>query len=112
MTGRYPQRLAVGLEEPLKRTSPPDAGLPPDHPTVDLIPARASHSRAATAEAGVKGQRAPLPSWQEPRNVAWLPAIVKWSAVPFSLMPLVAGQRNGRGPESAVIQGVQMLFRA
>jgi arylsulfatase A-like enzyme len=34
VTGRYPQRLAVGLEEPLKRTSPPDTGLPPDHPTV------------------------------------------------------------------------------
>ena len=26
ITGRYPQRLAVGLEEPLKRSSPPDAG--------------------------------------------------------------------------------------
>jgi arylsulfatase A-like enzyme len=34
VTGRYPQRLAVGLEEPLRRTSPPDTGLPPDHPTV------------------------------------------------------------------------------
>ena len=34
VTGRYPQRLAVGLEEPLKRSSPPDTGLPPDHPTV------------------------------------------------------------------------------
>ena len=34
ITGRYPQRLAVGLEEPLKRSSPADAGLPPNHPTV------------------------------------------------------------------------------
>src|SRR5580765_2118329 len=34
VTGRYPQRLAVGLEEPLTATSPTDAGLPPDHPTV------------------------------------------------------------------------------
>jgi arylsulfatase A-like enzyme len=34
ITGRYPQRLAVGLEEPLRRASPPDVGLPPDHPTV------------------------------------------------------------------------------
>ena len=34
VTGRYPQRLAVGLQEPLKRDSPPDTGLPPDHPTV------------------------------------------------------------------------------
>ena len=34
MTGRYPQRLAVGLEEPLRPASPPDAGLPPEHPTV------------------------------------------------------------------------------
>jgi arylsulfatase A-like enzyme len=34
MTGRYPQRLAVGLEEPLTPASPPDTGLPPDHPTI------------------------------------------------------------------------------
>jgi arylsulfatase A-like enzyme len=34
ITGRYPQRLAVGLEEPLRRASPPNVGLPPDHPTV------------------------------------------------------------------------------
>jgi arylsulfatase A-like enzyme len=34
VTGRYPQRLAVGLEEPLTANSPTDAGLPPDHPTV------------------------------------------------------------------------------
>src|SRR6266700_3185572 len=33
VTGRYPQRLAVGLEEPLTASSPTDAGLPPDHPT-------------------------------------------------------------------------------
>lgn len=34
ITGRYPQRLPVGLEEPLKATSPPNVGLPPDHPTI------------------------------------------------------------------------------
>ena len=34
ITGRYPQRLAVGLEEPLKASSPDDVGLPPGHPTV------------------------------------------------------------------------------
>ena len=34
VTGRYPQRLAVGLEEPLRLTSPPDVGLPLEHPTV------------------------------------------------------------------------------
>jgi arylsulfatase A-like enzyme len=34
ITGRYPQRLPVGLEEPLKGSSSPDVGLPPDHPTV------------------------------------------------------------------------------
>ncbi len=33
ITGRYPQRLAVGLEEPLKKDKP-DVGLPPDHPTI------------------------------------------------------------------------------
>jgi len=34
ITGRYPQRLPVGLEEPLRAGSPPDVGLPPDHPTI------------------------------------------------------------------------------
>src|SRR5712691_4831395 len=34
ITGRYPQRLAVGLEEPLTIRSPTDVGLPPNHPTV------------------------------------------------------------------------------
>ena len=34
VTGRYPQRLAVGLQEPLTTKSPADVGLPPDHPTV------------------------------------------------------------------------------
>ncbi len=33
ITGRYPQRVPVGLEEPLKSSSP-DLGLPPDHPTI------------------------------------------------------------------------------
>jgi arylsulfatase A-like enzyme len=34
ITGRYPQRLPVGLEEPLKSSSPPNLGLPPEHPTI------------------------------------------------------------------------------
>jgi arylsulfatase A-like enzyme len=34
ITGRYPQRLPVGLAEPLTASSPPDLGLPPDHPTI------------------------------------------------------------------------------
>jgi arylsulfatase A-like enzyme len=34
ITGRYPQRLPVGLAEPLTSTSPRDLGLPPDHPTI------------------------------------------------------------------------------
>ena len=33
ITGRYPQRLAVGLEEPLTRRSP-QVGLPPGHATI------------------------------------------------------------------------------
>jgi arylsulfatase A-like enzyme len=33
-TGRYPQRLQVGLYEPLQRSSGVDVGLPPEHPTV------------------------------------------------------------------------------
>ena len=34
VTGRYPQRLPVGLEEPLTIRSSADVGLPPNHPTV------------------------------------------------------------------------------
>jgi arylsulfatase A-like enzyme len=34
ITGRYPQRLPVGLTEPLTSNSPPDVGLPPEHPTI------------------------------------------------------------------------------
>src|SRR3954469_3267297 len=34
ITGRYPQRLPVGLEEPLKSSSAEDVGLPPNHPTI------------------------------------------------------------------------------
>ena len=34
-TGRYPQRLAVGLTEPLKKgTADMEIGLPPEHPTI------------------------------------------------------------------------------
>ena len=33
-TGRYPQRLEVGLQEPLTPLSRPDIGLPPSHPTI------------------------------------------------------------------------------
>jgi len=34
ITGRYPQRLPVGLEQPLTSKSPPNVGLPPSHPTI------------------------------------------------------------------------------
>jgi len=44
VTGRYPQRLAVGLEEPLRRASPPDTGLPPDHPTVASLLKRSGYA--------------------------------------------------------------------
>jgi arylsulfatase A-like enzyme len=37
LTGRYQYRLKVGLEEPLSRNSPPDAGLPPEHPTLPSL---------------------------------------------------------------------------
>ena len=36
-TGRYPQRLRVGLEQPLTSASPPDVGLPPEHPTISSL---------------------------------------------------------------------------
>jgi arylsulfatase A-like enzyme len=34
VTGRYPQRVPVGLAEPLTSSSPRDLGLPPDHPSI------------------------------------------------------------------------------
>ena len=37
ITGRYPQRLEVGLQEPLTGKSPATAGLPPGHPTVSSL---------------------------------------------------------------------------
>ena len=33
-TGRYPERLEVGLQEPLTARSPASVGLPPSHPTI------------------------------------------------------------------------------
>ena len=37
ITGRYPQRLRVGLEEPLSARSPGGIGLPPEHPTIATL---------------------------------------------------------------------------
>jgi arylsulfatase A-like enzyme len=37
ITGRYPARLPVGLEEPLTPLSPRDVGLPPSHPTLPSL---------------------------------------------------------------------------
>jgi arylsulfatase A-like enzyme len=45
-TGRYPQRLAVGLEEPLRKASPTNAGLPPGHPTVASLLAKNGYETA------------------------------------------------------------------
>ena len=62
ITGRYPQRLAVGLEEPLKDASPPDVGLPPDHPTIasllegERLRHVARRQVASGLEAGVRPQ--------------------------------------------------------
>jgi arylsulfatase A-like enzyme len=49
ITGRYPQRLPVGLTEPLTPASG-DVGLPPDHPTV------ASRLKAAGYETALVGK--------------------------------------------------------
>src|SRR5204862_7854624 len=46
VTGRYPQRLAVGLEEPLTAGSPTAAGLPPDHPTVASLLKKSGYETA------------------------------------------------------------------
>ena len=56
MTGRYPQRYEVGLQEPLTASSPP-VGLPAGQPTV------ASRMRAAGYETALIGK------W----HLGWLP---------------------------------------
>jgi arylsulfatase A-like enzyme len=45
ITGRYPQRLAVGLEEPLTRNSP-EVGLPPGHATIGTQLSAAGYATA------------------------------------------------------------------
>jgi arylsulfatase A-like enzyme len=45
-TGRYPQRLAVGLQEPLTSSSPQDVGLPPTHPTIFSLLSGAGYDTA------------------------------------------------------------------
>jgi arylsulfatase A-like enzyme len=45
VTGRYPQRLEVGLKEPLKQGDE-DFGLPPDHPTIASLLSRAGYDTA------------------------------------------------------------------
>ncbi len=54
ITGRYPQRLPVGLEEPLKKSSPPNVGLPPEHPTIARSP-RCSKRTATTRHSSGSG---------------------------------------------------------
>ncbi|HEY6979825.1 sulfatase family protein [Reyranella sp.] len=46
MTGRYQYRLAVGLEEPIGPTSPGNAGLPPDHPTLPSLLKKVGYATA------------------------------------------------------------------
>ena len=43
ITGRYPARLPVGLEEPLTTLSPKDVGLPPTHPTLASLLKKAGY---------------------------------------------------------------------
>src|SRR5436189_598986 len=43
ITGRYPARLPIGLEEPLTTLSPKDVGLPPEHPTLPSLLKRAGY---------------------------------------------------------------------
>ena len=45
ITGRYPQRLEVGLQEPLTVRSPP-VGIPPGHPTVPALMRDAGYETA------------------------------------------------------------------
>ena len=45
-TGRYPQRLAVGLHEPLTKASGTDVGLPETHPTIASLLKRNGYDTA------------------------------------------------------------------
>src|SRR5687768_10400640 len=45
-TGRYPQRLAVGLREPLTQQNGADIGLPPNHPTIASLLKKAGYDTA------------------------------------------------------------------
>ena len=45
-TGRYPQRLDVGLREPLTPQNGANLGLPPDHPTVSSLVKKAGYDTA------------------------------------------------------------------
>jgi arylsulfatase A-like enzyme len=45
-TGRYPQRLEVGLREPLTQENGADIGLPADHPTISSLMKRAGYDTA------------------------------------------------------------------
>ena len=46
ITGRYPARLPVGVEEPLIPSSPKDVGLPPSHPTLPSLLKKAGYGTA------------------------------------------------------------------
>jgi len=43
-TGRYQQRLEVGLEEPINDSTPPNVGLPPSHPTLPSLLRKAGYA--------------------------------------------------------------------
>jgi arylsulfatase A-like enzyme len=43
ITGRYQQRLPVGLEEPIVPATPKDIGLPPSHPTLPSLLRKAGY---------------------------------------------------------------------
>lgn len=45
-TGRYQQRLPVGLEEPINASTPKHIGLPPDHPTLPSLLKKAGYGTA------------------------------------------------------------------
>ena len=64
LTGRYPQRLDVGLQEPLTRRSPATVGMPPGHPTVASLVRQNGYDTALIGKrhrvaAGVRSQ----PAW-------------------------------------------------
>ena len=93
MTGRYQYRLAVGLEEPLSRGSPKDAGMPPDHPTMPSLLRDQGYSTTLVGKwhLGNRPDFSPLKSGYDSFFGVWGGFADYFNHGPGSISPLVEG---------------------